>query len=171
MSLRPCFAWILPLALVACTGNTTAVGGPSPTSLDDQEKDAIAQLNLLRGQAGLSPVLAVCTSLNVSASTHSDDMRDRQYLSDMAPDGSTVRTRACAAGYTPACSGSIPMAELVAEGYGTGAETVTQWSNDPTAGPITRQSGFLVVGIGRSIGTDNERWTLDLSSMTDASCN
>jgi uncharacterized protein YkwD len=164
-------AVLLPLVLAACNGSTTAVGGPSQANpLDPEENAAIAQVNVLRVMAG-APQVTVCASLNVSASAHSDDMRDNNYLAEMSPDGSTVRTRACKAGYTPSCTGNLPMAELVAEGSGTGAETVAQWANDATAGPILVQKDLVVAGIGRSFGVDNERWTLDFASVTDPSCN
>jgi uncharacterized protein YkwD len=162
-------AFALPLS--ACQGTTTAFGGPSQANpLDSEESSVIQSLNMLRMGKGL-PQVAVCFSLNVSASAHSDDMRNKMYLSDVSPDGSTVRTRGCMNGYTPACTGMIPMAELVAEGFGTGAETLSQWAADPTAGPILIEAPFVVAGCGRSIGADNERWTLDLASQQDASCN
>src|SRR5262249_9218430 len=99
------------------------------------------------------------------------DMRDNEYLSDMSPSGTTVRTRACSAGYAPSCAGAPPMAELVAEGSGTGAETVMQWQTDAVAGPILVQVDLFVVGIGRSQGVNNEYWTMDFASSSDASCN
>jgi uncharacterized protein YkwD len=166
-------ALALPLALAACNGTTTAYGGPSQANpLDSEENDVLLQLNILRSQKGVSQV-AVCFSLNVSASAHSDDMRDNMYLSDVSPiDGSTVRTRACKAGYAAACPpATIPMAELVAEGNGTGAMTLAQWATDTTAGPILTEAPFVEAGVGRSIGADNERWTLDLASVMDPSCN
>jgi uncharacterized protein YkwD len=165
-------ALALPLALTACNGNTTANLAPTPGNpLDPEENAIVFQLNALRAQKGLSQVTA-CFSLNVSAAAHSDDMRDNNYLSDVSPtDMSTVRTRACTFGYKAACGTSIPMAELVAEGNGTGNETFAQWESDMTAGPILVEPPFVVVGLGRSIGADNERWTLDLASMTDPSCN
>jgi uncharacterized protein YkwD len=163
---------VLFSALAACNGSTTATGGLSPANpLDSEESAAILQINAIRMMASV-PQVTVCFSLNVSASAHSDDMRDNNYLAEVSPaDGSTVRTRACKAGYTPSCSGNIPMAELVAEGSGTGAETVAQWATDTTAGPILVQKDLVLAGIGRSIGVDNERWTLDLASVSDPSCN
>lgn len=163
--------FVLPFSLAACSGTTAGFGGASQANpLDAEENSVVQQLNLLRQSAGVSQV-SVCTSLNVSASAHADDMRDGMYLSDVSPTtGSDVRSRACAAGYSAACGTTIPMAELVAEGYGTGAQTVDQWHTDPTAGPILVQAGFVVVGVGRSLAADNERWTLDLSSVADPSC-
>src|SRR4051812_30636236 len=120
MNARACFPLaLLAFALVAC-GSTDLPSGPSEANPPDVEESSVLfSLNELRGMSGIAPV-AVCSSLNVSASTHSDDMRDQMYLSDMAPNGSTARQRACTAGYTPACTGSLAMAELVASGNATG---------------------------------------------------
>lgn len=170
--LRRAIALALPLALPACTGSTTDPDLPSDPKLDLEEQAVIQSLNSLRSSQGL-PTVTACVSLNVSASAHSDDMRDNGYLDESPPGNpsSTVRTRACTAGYTPACSGTIPMGELVAEGFGTGAETVTQWQNDMTAGPILVNPAFIVAGVGRSIGATAQTWTLDLASVADPSCN
>src|SRR5262249_47957984 len=108
--------------------------------------------------------------LDASASSHSDDMRDKAYLSDMAPDGSTVRDRACAAGYTAACGTSIPMAELVASGNTAGIETFQQWSTDPASSPLLVNAMLVVVGVGRSLGESDATWTLDLGGAMDPSC-
>jgi uncharacterized protein YkwD len=166
-SLPRVIAILLPLVLcAACSGNTTATDGPSQANpLDTEEAAVITALNMVRTAAG-APMVTQCTSLNTSASAHSDDMRDNDYLSDVPPSNpaSTVRSRGCAAGYTPACTGTIPMAELVAQGYGTGGETVTQWQMDMTAGPILVEKSFTVAGVGRSQGADNEWWSLDLAS-------
>jgi uncharacterized protein YkwD len=166
------FVALLPCA--GCSGNTTATDGPSQANpLDTEESAVITALNMVRVQAG-APTVTACTSLNVSASAHSDDMRDNEYLSDTPPSNpaSTVRTRGCAAGYAPACTGTIPMAELVAEGFGTGGETVMQWQMDSTANPILVEMSFHVAGIGRAQGADNEWWALDLASDMDAAnCN
>jgi uncharacterized protein YkwD len=171
--MSPCFRsvlLVLPLALAACNG-TTGLPATIANPLDPERAAAVAELNSIRASAGVSQ-LTVCASLNVSASGHSDDMRDNNYLAEVSPlTGSDVRTRACSAGYNTACASSNPMAELVAEGYSSGAQTITQWQADATSGPILTKAGMTVVGMGRSVGADNVFWTLDLSSATDPSCN
>ena len=169
---RACFlALTLPLALVACSGNTTSPNDPSDPTLDVEENAVAQGLNTLRTSKGIAMV-SVCTSLNVSASGHSDDMRNNDYLNDISPiDNSDVRSRGCKAGYSAACPpATIPMAELVALGYGTGAETLAQWAGDGTAAPILLNPQFKVMGVGRSIGAGYQKWTLDLASNTDPSC-
>jgi uncharacterized protein YkwD len=178
MSLVPFFHRVsslaVPLALAACNGSTAVPTGPTQANpLDaDPERVALVQaLTTLRATAGVSAV-AVCDSLNVSASAHSDEMRDDDYLAEVSPvTGSDVRSRACAAGYTAACGTTIAMAELVAEGFSSGAQTMAQWDADGTSQPILVKAGMVVVGVGRSIGADNVTWTLDFSSATDPSCN
>jgi uncharacterized protein YkwD len=164
----------LPLALAACNGGTTVPNGPTqanPITVDPERVSAIQQLNTIRAMAGVSQV-AVCSSLNVSASAHSDDMRDNGYLAEISPiTGTNVSSRACAAAYAPACGSPPPMGELVAEGYFSGIETVTQWQMDPTSQPILVKPGMVVAGVGRSQGAQNVYWTLDLSSAMDPSCN
>jgi uncharacterized protein YkwD len=158
--------------LAGCDGTTSCFCGPTQANPLDADSSAIVQdLNMTRSAAHV-PTVTVCASLNVSAAAHSDQMRDDNYLAETSPvDSSTVRTRACAAGYKAACSGSIPMAELVAEGNGTGDTTYAQWATDPMASSLLVTPSFVVVGVGHSIGATNEYWTLDFSSETEASCN
>ncbi len=165
----------LVLAVAACSGSTTASDAPSIANpLDSERGDAVNQLNVLRQAAGV-PLATDCFSLNVSASAHSDDMRDNDYFAETSPDGGTVRTRACAAGYQPGCSASTPMAELVAQGYATGEETVNQWDAPMPAG-MTDSAAILTnpvliwVGVGRSIGATAQYWTLDMAATADPSC-
>jgi uncharacterized protein YkwD len=161
---------LVSLALAACSGNTAAAGGPSDPALDEDEQAAFQQINTLRQAAGVSQV-AICTSLNVSAAAHADEMRDANYLAETSPvTGSNVRTRACAAGYNAACGTNIPMGELVAQGNGAGVATADQWNSDTIAHPILVQPGFVVAGIARSFSANQVWWSLDLSSQTDPSC-
>ncbi len=161
----------LSLGLAACSGSTTSANLPSIANpLDSDRDDVMAQLNVLRLAAGV-PIANDCYTLNISASAHSDDMRDNNYLSDVAPDGSTVRTRACSAGYEAACgAATIPMAELVAQGFATGEDTVNQWAADMTSDPILINAQLTWVGVGRSIGATAQYWTLDMASVDDPSC-
>ena len=171
---RVAAVFALPLGVAACTGSTAADDGPSQANpLDSEEASLMAGLNMLRAsQTPALPSIAVCFSLNVSASAHSDDMRDNNYLAQSPPDdpSSTVRTRACTAGYTPACSGDIAMGEVLAEGFGSGATTLTGWEDNATSDALLLNAGFIVGGVGRSIGATTEMWTLDLAAVNDPSC-
>ena len=180
MDLRPFFpaAALVSLGLAGCSGNLTASGGPSQANpLDSEESAAVSELNQVRAtHSPPAPPVTVCFSLDVSASGHSDDMRDHPSLplGETGSNGTDVRSRACAAGYKAACpgnpSGSPSMAEVVAEGNSTGVATLQQWAADPTSGPLIVDPSFVVVGIGRSMSVTAYYWTLDLASMHDASC-
>jgi len=159
------------LALAAC-GSVSSAGDPSVANpLDSDESDAIFQLNTIRQGMSLPPVTN-CYTLNISASEHSDDMRDNPSLplGTAGSDGSTLQTRACKAGYTAACTGSPRMGEVVAFGYNTGADDVSGWSTDSNAGPIVLDPTMVVVGAGRSQGAMGYYYTLDFGSMNDPSC-
>jgi uncharacterized protein YkwD len=173
MSLRTFFL-VLPLlaassALLGCNGSAACDCQPTiPNPIDMEEETILSDLNAARGMAHL---VSQCKSLNVSAAGHSDDMRNNMYLSETAPDGSDVRSRACKAGYMAACGTTIAMAELVAEGNPTGDSTYMQWAGDAMAQMHLMNPGFLVVGFGHSQGLNNVYWTLDLAAMNDPSCN
>lgn len=123
-------------------------------------------LNDLRAQAGL-PAVTQCASLNTAASAHSDDMRAKAYLSDTSPEGTEPRTRFCDAGYQPACDG-VALAELVGSGLEGGEATLGQWKVSKS--DILLSPQLLVAGVGRSLGGDAPRWTLDLAGEDHASC-
>ncbi|MDI1444824.1 CAP domain-containing protein [Polyangium sp. 6x1] len=137
--------------------------------LDAIESDLVGRLNDMRTKAGV-PILKVCATLNQSASAHSDDMRDKGYLKDIGPDGSTAVTRACEAGFSVACDGSIGMAELLAKGNAVASATLDQWAADTGTQPVLVNGDFLTVGVGRSMGGETAVWTLDLAAADDPSC-
>jgi len=161
------------VAAFAITGCTTVefADKVSPANpLDEFELELVDQLNALRAGAGVS-TLKVCASLNVATSAHSDDMRDKNYLSDVSPDNkSTTPSRACAAGYQPGCSTAAAMIEFIAKGHGEGTTTLDQWKEDAASNVQLTAPEFVVVGVGRSLGADQPIWTLDIADKMDASC-
>lgn len=162
---------LMVLGTAACSGSTTLESSKdaSHESLDSEEQAMLLAVNDRRVANGV-PVVSACTSLNASASHHSDDMRDHKYLSDVAKDGSTVRTRACDAGYTPGCDQSAAMAELVSDGVAEPDGVVQQWLGDASTKTILLNPNLVVVGIGRAEGAAPPVWTLDMASAQDASC-
>ena len=165
------FALVLGLFAAGC-GDVQSNPGPSEANpLDAEESALIAGLNKLRADAGITTPVLVCASLNVSAAAHADDMRDNAYLSDTGQDGSTPRSRGCAAGYKPACDDTTTaMAETVASGLVTGAETLPQWEKDAKTKELLLNPALSVVGIGRALQGDVPTWAMDLASKDDASC-
>ena len=97
-------------------------------------------------------------------------MRDKDYLSDTAPDGSAPRDRACAAGYKPACNSTAAFAEMIAEGNTVASTTFPQWTMDAMTKPLLLNPGLTVVGVGRSLFGAHPRWTMDMSGADDPSC-
>lgn len=157
---------------VACSGTTDAPDAePSEANpLDSEESALFFSLNEYRQNHGVAPVKQ-CVVLNVSASKHSDDMRDQNYLDDTAPDGTTARARACSEGYQPACDNTA-MAELVGSGLENGDPTLDQWTKDATTEAIVVNPGLTVAGVGRSLwGIEKPAvWTLDFGASDDPSC-
>lgn len=160
------------IVLAGASGCDADIGvtGPSPANPLDAEEQALADaLNDHRKASGL-PTLSLCVALNVSASAHSDDMRDNNYQSDVGLDGSTTMTRACAAGYAPGCSNAA-MAEVIASGSPDPAHTLGQWKEDMTAAPILVNPSLIVMGVGRTFREDQSPiWTIDFGGAEDASC-
>lgn len=158
-------------SLTGCSSVEYADKTSQANPLDEFEQDLVTRLNELRKGAG-APELAVCASLNKATSAHSDDMRDKNYLSDVAPapDNSTTPVRACDAGYTPGCGGIAAMVEFIAKGHGEGDLTLKQWQEDPESNVLLTKPEFVVVGVGRALGADQPIWTLDMADRTDASC-
>lgn len=154
---------------MGCTSVEFADNVSVANPLDEFESEVVVLLNELRAGAGV-PTVKVCASLNVATSAHSDDMRDKNYLSDVAPDKSTTPTRACAAGYAPACIGSAGMVEFIAKGNGEGDATFNQWKMDADTSVMLTRSEFVVVGVGRSLGADKPIWTMDMADKPDESC-
>ncbi len=171
-------SFVAPLALLvslfaAGCGNVQSSLGPSEANpLDPEESALIAALNKLRAGAGITAPVQVCGSLNVSAAAHADDMRDNAYLDDTGQDGSTPRSRGCAAGYKPACDDtSTAMAEVVASGLVNGADTLPQWEKEEMTKSLLLNPSLSVIGIGRALQGDVPVWAMDLASKNDASCN
>ncbi|UQA56552.1 CAP domain-containing protein [Polyangium aurulentum] len=174
----PSPGWMLKTAItlvfaalaVGCTDVEYADGQSPQNPLDPEESSVVQKVNQLRASAD-APALKVCFSLNVSASVHSDDMREKGYLDDNAPDGSDPVDRACDAGYKPACDNMVGMVEMVAKGNAEGAATFAQWSGDAGTRMLLLDPTFLVVGLGRAMSSDASAiWTLDMSTAEDPSC-
>lgn len=161
----------LLLLLTGCPSSTAGADANSDPALDPVENEALYELNRVREDAGIAATLIPCVSMNKAASGHSDDMRNKGYLKDEAPDGSTVRTRTCGAGYQPGCSASTGMGELVATGIDEGKLVIQQWLTNPDAKGVLLNPAFVAAGIGRALNDDETTWwTLDLGAKDDASC-
>jgi len=157
--------------LAACgSGEADTIPGRSQANpLDTEETAMVQSLNDLRAQEGAPPVRA-CTTLNVAASVHSDDMRDRHYSDSVGLDGSTPASRACDAGYQAACGMGASVAEAVAYGHFDASGTLGQWTQNPSTTATMTDAAHAAVGVGRSPSGDSAVWTLDLGGVDEASC-
>jgi uncharacterized protein YkwD len=160
-------------ALLAGCGDSghaeTVPGRSQANPLDQQETALLQAVNDLREQHG-TPAVRACTTLNVSASLHSDDMRDRNYTDADGPDGSTPTSRACDAGYQAACEMGANVAEMVATGPLDGGAALAKWTEDPGSTANIVDEAHEAVGIGRAPSGDASVWTLDLAGAYEPSC-
>jgi uncharacterized protein YkwD len=160
--------FVFATTALGCSATVTDLGPSQANPLDSEEAALLSEFQAFRIQNNL-PMVNGCAVLNVTASAHADDMRDKNYLSDTAPDGSTVRSRDCAANYQPAC-GNGGVAEAVASGNDMAQSVLTQWENDAKTRPVLVNPELIVVGIGRSEGVDTPVWAMDLGSGDDPNC-
>jgi uncharacterized protein YkwD len=149
--------------------NVAQYGGPSQANpLDDEERALLDELNRARTDAGAA-ALTECAVLNESATWHSDDMRDNDFTADTGTDESLPRERACSAGYEPAC-GNAGFAEVIGVGSRSGALMFDALDDDPDSALILLDVSLVVVGVGRSLGGEGGRWTIDMGTEVHASC-
>lgn len=165
--------WTALVALTALGASGCGDDGPYAPSavypLDAEESALVYDVNRLREEAGAA-ALTPCKALDGSASAHSDSMRDEAYLAEQGSDGSGPRSRACAAGYAPACDMSATIAEVVATGAARGSFAISQWTGDATTKALLVNPVFTHVGVGRALGAPQVLWTLDLGSKDAESC-
>lgn len=160
------------VAAIGCGPGASTVEEAEPSQanpLDDDEVDLLTRLNERRANAGQA-ALRGCAALNVAAAAHSDDMLREGYLDSEGLDGSVPRTRACDAGYAPACAdGEAGIGELVAQGNPDAEIALAGW-DAPTESALLLDPQMVVVGVGRALFDKDVRWTLDLATLDHDSC-
>lgn len=93
---------------------------PPPTP----EQQVLALINQARRDNGCNVDLVMSSKLTAAAYNHSRDMAINNYFSHTGSDGSTMVTRAQAAGYSFSW-----LAENIAAGYSTPKDAVDGWMN------------------------------------------
>ena len=143
--------------LLSCTAPE-----PNPT---DPAKDLLVQINAYREARGLSAV-SRSPKLEAAASFHNADMAARNYFAHAAPDGSSLRDRLEAQGYTFRFA-----AENLAGGQRTAREVLEAWQDSPghdanLLAPRATEAGiaFSRNPAGEPIGW---LWTLVLAAPMD----
>jgi len=128
---------------------------PPPQPLTDATAAAIVTLtNQLRAQHGL-PLLAVSYALATAAQAYAETMAANDWFAHEGPDGSTLSSRAEAAGY----SGWTYLSEILYRGsYGDAAENIVQaWAASPTHLSIMLSDQPTEIGVGCYVSGDL-RW-------------
>jgi uncharacterized protein YkwD len=105
----------------------------------------LALINVQRVNAGL-PALAESSALDSSARGHSVDQSVHNFMSHTGSDGSTPKDRILRAGYTGNWWGEIIYAG--SGSYGTPANAVTWWMNDPPHAAIILGTHYTDFGAG-----------------------
>lgn len=98
----------------------------SPVFAANSTGDVINQINVIRIQNGLAPLIAT-PQLNASAQSYASAMATGKFFSHVGPNGSTLASRDEAAGYT----GWTYLEENLAAGQGTASAAVNAWMQSP----------------------------------------
>jgi uncharacterized protein YkwD len=128
----------------ATSTSTTAATGCVVYNYD-YESQVASLLNAQRNQNGF-PSLSVNAALTNSARGHSIDMVTHNLTQHDGSDGSTPRQRMTQAGYTGSWWGEIIY--WGSGSYGTPAQAVTWWMNDPPHKDVILGSHYTDFGIG-----------------------
>jgi uncharacterized protein YkwD len=157
---------------IACGPSADPVVEITPSEanpLDSEEALLVELVNDRRSMAGVAPV-SPCAALNVAAAAHCDDMLENGFLGNDGSDGSSPRSRACDAGYTPACDdASASIGQLVAEGNPSAAVALDSWEGEDEMGLLLAPS-MVVAGVGRARLEPEARWTVVLATVDHPAC-
>jgi uncharacterized protein YkwD len=117
-------------------------------------------LNNLRAGAG-APPLTLCGSLERAAQGHSDDQAATDVMSHTGSDGSTLVTRAEAAGYVNWST----LGENVATGYGNVDDVMAAWMASSGHRANILNPSFVHVGLAESFSSGGvPYWTQDFGA-------
>ncbi|MFJ7077739.1 CAP domain-containing protein [Streptomyces sp. NPDC098781] len=137
---------------------------PKPTATtgstgDSVEAQVIDLVNKERAAAGCAPVTENA-SLTKAADDYSDVMADSGKLSHTGPDGSTMVTRAEAAGYT----GWSTLGENIAVGHPDAAAVMKGWMDSPGHKANILNCSYKEIGVGVHPGDGGPWWTQDFGA-------
>lgn len=115
-------------------------------------------INSVRTTAG-APALAYNAQLDAAAQAHSNDMLANDFTSHTGSNGSDVKARVIAQGYTPTLVG-----ENVAQGQQNENEVLLAWQNSSGHRANNENVGFKDFGLARAGTGAATRWTLVLGA-------
>ena len=174
---RQIFALFLAaIALLAGAAPTLAAGNAQPRSLaasqatatyspETEECAFLGLINAYRTKNGLG-TLALSLTLGAAANHHSNDMASKNYFSHDLIDGTSWSQNISNYGYPT----NTARAENIAAGYGSAADTFTQWKNSSGHNANMLGSGYNAIGIGRAYKTGSTYgyyWTTDFGNVVD----
>ena len=142
-------------------------GGPFPTTISGGDgfqanptNDASfgTLINAVRTAVGVAP-LTYNAQLDAAAQAHSNDMVANNYFSHTGQNGSTIATRATAAGYNWTNIG-----ENIAQGQQNENLAMNGWISSPGHQANNVGAQFKEFGLGRAGTGANTTWTLMLGS-------
>lgn len=136
-----------------------ATDAPAPVAIHGDASAVITLTNEQRAAAGLGP-LSPNSALHTAAQRESDDMAENLRMSHTGSDGSTVGTRATAAGYSWQLIG-----ENIAVGYSSASSVMDGWMASAGHRANILNASFVDIGVAVSTGSDGRKyWTMVLGA-------
>ncbi|GAA2265221.1 hypothetical protein GCM10010145_43190 [Streptomyces ruber] len=147
----------------AAASAVTLTAAPASAATPAEMRAAVISLtNAERSRAGC-PALQGSPALDTAAQRHAQDMADHDFFGHDGSDGSTMVSRAEAAGYT----GWRALAENVAAGRPTAADVVRGWMDSPGHRANILDCSLKHIGVGYAYGagtTYGHYWTQDFGT-------
>ena len=159
-------ALVALVALVATVGRPGHVRAAESHCADPQEQAFLTLINDYRAANGLAP-LALSETLNKAADAHSQDMASNNFLGHTGTNGSSVKDRLVAAGYTY----DTYWAENVHGSSETAQGAFDAWRNSPGHNANMLGPNYLAIGVARSFNAGSEYgwyWTTVFGGVADA---
>jgi uncharacterized protein YkwD len=127
------------LAMALATAAVPVAAGPAAGG---PEAEVLALINQERAQKGCGP-LTMNAQLSRAAARHAEAMGRKDFFSHTGANGSTLRSRTRAAGYK-----GRSLAENIAAGYASPAQTVEKWMASPGHRANILTCKYTETGIG-----------------------
>jgi uncharacterized protein YkwD len=158
--------WLVLTALLAlvAVGLNGGTASASTSASDEYQVELIKLINDERAAAGLSPVVPSET-LSEAAQGYADYMAEANFFAHKGLDGSTLVTRAEAAGYS---TWSF-LAENLAAGQPTPQRVVGAWMKSPTHRANVLAPEAIEVGFGKSYNPGSKYhvyWAMEMGKRS-----
>ena len=123
-----------------------AIAAPAAHADDRRMNSAVVQdVQIIQGTAGCTSTVRVSPKLQLAAQWHALDVIDDRTLDrDIGSDGSTVQSRAAAAGYMGAVAETVAINPALSI---SGIELINQWYHNPAYLEIMQNCNFTQIGV------------------------